>query len=131
MGAESSSNTTVITPQPEKQTQPTETEEVNAETQPEAQPAPAAGNDDITDDELDEIRRKHREQFRLKMAMKREEFLALRNSNTLEDATECMNRLGHCVNNVDTKVASERIRGGNGINRKICFIVVNTYNKPE
>lgn len=131
MGAESSSNTTVITPEPAKQTPPAETEEVKTEAQPEEQPAPAAGNDnEITDDELEEIRRKHREQFRLKMAMKREEFLALRNSNTLEDATECMNRLGFCVNNVDTKAASERIRGGNGINRKICFVVVNTYTKP-
>ena len=126
MGAESSSNTTtIITPEPAQPTQtetaPTKTETPETTTTEEAE--------SISDDELEEIRRKHREQFKLKMNMKREEFLALRNSNTLEDATECMNKLGHCMNNVDIKTVEARIK--DGINKKICFIVVNTYTKPS
>lgn len=129
MGNNSSSNTTVISTQPAQPAQPAEPA---APEKPAEQPAQEEVQEDlgsIEDSELEELRKKRREQFKLRREMKRKEFLALRNSNTLEDAIECMNKLGVCVNDVDPKVAQQHVSGG--INRKILFVVVNTYNKPQ
>lgn len=41
-----------------------------------------------------------------------------------------MNKLGRCVNNVDTKDAKKRL-SEEGIGEKILFVVVNTYVKPQ
>lgn len=131
MGNESSSATTVITP-----TKPAESaapEQPAAEEKPAEQPAQAApeqqSEESIDDSEIEEIRRKRREQFKLRRDMKRQEFMALRNANTMEDSLECMNKLGRCVNNVDPKVAQQYVK--DGINGKVLFVICNTYNKPQ
>lgn len=131
MGQESSSHTTtVITPgTPIQSTQPAKTEEPKQEPA-QTQPAEDEESESISDTDLEELRRKHHERIKMKMNMKKEEFMQLRNSNTLEDATECMNKLGRCVNDVDTKDAQKRL-SEEGITEKILFVVVNTYVKPQ
>ena len=132
MGNSPSSTTTVITPQPAKPAEPAQSAqpaEPEKPAEPEQEEQVQESLSTIDDDELEELRKKRREQFKLRREMKRKEFLALRNSNTLEDALECMNKLGQCVNDVDPKVAQEHVSGG--INKKILLVVVNTYNKPQ
>lgn len=132
MGQEQSHTTTVITPgTPIQSSQPeAKQEEPKQEETKQEQPAQDEESDSISDTDLEELRKKHRERIRMRMNMKREEFNQLRNSNTLEDATECMNKLGRCVNNIDPKDAQKRL-SEEGIREKILFIVVNTYVKPQ
>lgn len=129
MGNNTSSTTTVITPQPAKPAQPAQPAEPAKPAEPE-KPTAQETLSTVDADEIEEMRKKHCEQFRLKREMKRKEFLALRNSNTIEDALKCMNKLGKCVNDVDPKDAEEHVAEG-GITKKILFVVVNTYNKPQ
>ena len=130
MGAESSTTTTVITTPAATTTTTTNTSNQDQQThQLSKADMDKLEEESISDNELEELRKKHREQFKLKMDMRKEEFSALRNSNTLEDALECMNKMGHCVNNIDPSEAKAKVT--NGINKKICFIVVNTYVKPQ
>ena len=129
MGSDSSAATTVETPSQTTTSEPEQKQEEPEQQQQEEQTAEPEESDSIGDSDLEELRRKHRERFRMKMNMKREEFMALRNSNTLEDSIECMNKLGTCVNNIDTKVAQKQI--SDGINEKVLFVVVNTYEKPQ
>lgn len=56
-------------------------------------------------------------------------FYKYRNENTIEDALKCMNMLGMCVNNVEPSAIESYVK--DGINIKVLFVIVNTYNKPN
>ena len=85
--------------------------------------------DSSDDKQLEEIRRKQHEQFKIDFQQKRDEFQKLRNSNTIEDALKAMNHLGNCLNDIIPQQASEFINSE--VNQKVLFVVVNTYTKQQ